>query len=187
MAPLPFRRTSPPVAHAGGDIAGARSLFGRYLPDLVFGANDGITTTFAVISAVVGASLSNRVILILGFANLLADGIAMGASNYLSRRSNVEAALDSGRRQAARHGLATMVGFISAGVVPLAGYLIPMPDGARYPVAIALTFGSLFIVGATRALVTDARFMRSGLEMLLVGSLAAGVAYGIGALASSLT
>ena len=170
-----------------GGIASARSLFRRYLPDLVFGANDGITTTFAVISAVVGASLSNRVILILGFANLLADGIAMGASNYLSRRSNVEAAQDPGRRQAARHGLATMVGFISAGVVPLAAYLIPMPDGARYPVAIALTFSSLFIVGATRALVTEARFMRSGLEMLLVGSLAAGVAYGIGALASSLT
>ena len=129
----------------------------------------------------------DRVILILGFANLLADGIAMGASNYLSRRSNVEVARDPGRREAARHGLATLVGFMSAGVVPLAAYLIPMPDAARYPVAIALTLASLFIVGATRALVTEARFVRSGLEMLLIGSLAASVAYGIGALASSLT
>ena len=46
-------------------------LYRRYLADLVFGANDGIITTLAVISGVVGVSLSTRVILILGFANLL--------------------------------------------------------------------------------------------------------------------
>ena len=45
----------------------------HYLPDLVYGANDGIITTFAVVSGVVGAALSETVILILGFANLLAD------------------------------------------------------------------------------------------------------------------
>jgi VIT family len=47
--------------------------FAHYFPDLVYGANDGIITTFAVVSGVVGADLSERVILILGFANLLAD------------------------------------------------------------------------------------------------------------------
>ena len=41
-------------------------LAGHYLPDLVYGANDGIITTFAVVSGVVGASLSERVIVILG-------------------------------------------------------------------------------------------------------------------------
>jgi vacuolar iron transporter family protein len=162
------------------------ALFRRYLPDLVFGANDGIITTFAVVSGVVGASLSNQVILILGFANLIADGVSMGASNYLSRRSD-PAAGDPGRRQPARHGLATLVGFVTAGIVPLAAYLLPLEDGARYPTAIGLTLASLFVVGATRSLVTRARFARSGLEMLLVGSIAAGIAYGIGALASALT
>ena len=38
-----------------------------------------------------------------------------------------------GGAQAARHGLATLVGFMSAGVVPLAAYLIPMPDAAPLP------------------------------------------------------
>lgn len=153
----------------------------------MFGANDGIITTFAVVSGVVGASLSNRVILILGFANLLADGVSMGASNYLSRRSDAEVLQDPGRREPARHGVATVIGFISAGVIPLAAYLLPLPDDARFPAAIGLTFASLFSVGASRSLVTDARFVRSGLEMLLVGSLAAGVAYAIGALVSGLT
>ncbi len=55
----------------------------HYLPDLVYGANDGIITTFAVVCGVVGANLSVRIILILGFANLVADGFSMGASNFL--------------------------------------------------------------------------------------------------------
>ena len=66
-------------------------LIRHYLPDLVYGANDGIITTFAVVSGVVGADLSERIILILGFANLLADGFSMGASNFLSRRSYADA------------------------------------------------------------------------------------------------
>lgn len=63
---------------------------GRYISDLVYGANDGIVTTFAVVTGSVGASLSPVVIIILGFANLIADGFSMGASSYLSRRSDID-------------------------------------------------------------------------------------------------
>ena len=69
-----------------------RGAASYYFPDLVYGANDGIITTFAVVSGVVGADLSERVILILGFANLVADGFSMWASNFLSRRTYAEAA-----------------------------------------------------------------------------------------------
>ncbi|MEX2102575.1 MAG: VIT1/CCC1 transporter family protein [Gaiellaceae bacterium] len=164
-----------------------RDLARRYLPDLVFGANDGIITTFAVVSGVVGASLSNRVILILGFANLLADGVSMGASNYLARRSEGEAAEDPARRLVARNAVATFFGFVVAGIIPLAAYLLPLPHGSRYGVALGLTLSSLFLVGASRSLVRDRPFLRSGVEMLLIGSVAAGIAYGIGALAADLT
>ncbi len=90
-----------------GRWLGARigRLAGHYLPDLVYGANDGIITTFAVVSGVVGASLSERVIVILGLANLVADGFSMGASNYLARRSHLEEDLaDAQRRAAPRSG-----------------------------------------------------------------------------------
>jgi VIT1/CCC1 family predicted Fe2+/Mn2+ transporter len=80
---------------------------GKYLPDLIFGANDGIITTLAVVSGVVGASLSTTVILILGFANLLADGFSMGASNVLSRRSETQNEDVPTLAIASRHGLAT--------------------------------------------------------------------------------
>ena len=60
---------------------------GRYLGDLVYGANDGIITTFAVVSGATGATLVPGVIIILGLANLIGDAISMGLSNYLSLRS----------------------------------------------------------------------------------------------------
>ncbi|HUP31859.1 MAG TPA: VIT1/CCC1 transporter family protein [Gaiellaceae bacterium] len=159
----------------------------HYLPDLVYGANDGIITTFAVVSGVVGAALSERIILILGFANLLADGFSMGASNFLSRRSHAEGEPLPERLEAARHGAATIVSFIALGTIPLLSYLVPVPDDLRFEAAIALTLATLFTVGAARTLVTRVGWVRSGLEMLLVGALAALVAYSIGALASGLT
>jgi len=61
-----------------------------YLRDWVYGGIDGIATTFAIVTGVVGAHLSPRVILILGGANLIADGFAMAAGNYLATRSEHE-------------------------------------------------------------------------------------------------
>lgn len=57
------------------------------LRDLVYGAIDGTVTTFAVVSGVAGAGLSERVVIILGLANLLADGFSMAVGNYLSTRA----------------------------------------------------------------------------------------------------
>ena len=54
----------------------------NYLRDWVFGGIDGAVTTFAIVAGVAGAALSTNVILILGAANLLADGFSMAAGNY---------------------------------------------------------------------------------------------------------
>jgi VIT1/CCC1 family predicted Fe2+/Mn2+ transporter len=164
-----------------------RTVVRHYFPDLVYGANDGIITTFAVVSGVTGADLSERVILILGFANLVADGFSMGASNFLARRSYAEAAERADRPEAAKHGAATLLGFVTAGMVPLLAYLLPIADGDRFPLAVALTLATLFAVGASRALITHLGWIRSGLEMLAVGALAATVAYAIGAVAAAVT
>jgi len=61
-----------------------------YLRDWVYGGIDGTVTTFALVAGVIGAHLAPRVILILGSANLVADGFAMAASNYLATRSERE-------------------------------------------------------------------------------------------------
>jgi len=62
----------------------------NYLRDWIYGGIDGSVTTFAVVSGVVGARLSPWIILVLGFANLLADGFSMAASNFLGTRAEHE-------------------------------------------------------------------------------------------------
>lgn len=63
---------------------------GTYLKDIVYGANDGIITTFAVVAGVAGAGLDAKIIIILGVANLIADGFAMATGNYLGTKSEME-------------------------------------------------------------------------------------------------
>lgn len=58
-----------------------------YLKDFIYGAVDGAVTTFAIVAGVAGAGLSSGVIIILGFANLIADGFSMGVSNFLGTRA----------------------------------------------------------------------------------------------------
>jgi VIT1/CCC1 family predicted Fe2+/Mn2+ transporter len=59
----------------------------NYLRDWIYGGIDGSVTTFAVVTGVVGASLSPVIIVIMGFANLVGDGFSMAASNYLGTKS----------------------------------------------------------------------------------------------------
>jgi hypothetical protein len=65
----------------------ARGPRSNYLRDWIYGGIDGAVTTFAIVAGVTGADLSARVVLLLGFANLLADGFAMAASNYIGTKA----------------------------------------------------------------------------------------------------
>ena len=66
------------------------SALTSYLPDFIYGGIDGSVTTFAIVAGVTGASLSPTIVLILGFANLFADGFSMAVGNYLSTKSRKE-------------------------------------------------------------------------------------------------
>lgn len=61
--------------------------FSDYLGEFVYGGIDGSVTTFAVVAGAAGAGLSSQVVIILGFANLIADGFAMSVGSYLSKKS----------------------------------------------------------------------------------------------------
>ncbi len=62
----------------------------RYLRDAVYGAIDGAVTTFAIVAGVAGAGLPNSVIVVLGCANILADGFSMAAGNYAGTKADVD-------------------------------------------------------------------------------------------------
>ncbi len=73
-----------------------------YLADAVLGAIDGCVTTFAVVAGATGGALSPLVVIILGFANLLADGFSMAVSNYHGTRSERDR-VEQTRRTEERH------------------------------------------------------------------------------------
>jgi VIT1/CCC1 family predicted Fe2+/Mn2+ transporter len=235
-------------AHSRQAISEARERHGgtshQYIGDTVYGGLDGIVTTFAVVSGVAGASLGSGIVLIMGLANLFADGLSMATGAYLSSKSEreyyererqreaweiehfpegermemVEIYREKGysdedaqtlidihsqdkdlwleemmvqelgmlpdERKPIISALATLGAFVVAGSVPLLVYLlgliVTIPAELAFPVGIGLSALAMFGLGAAKVLITERNWLQSGLEMLVVGGLAASVAYLIG-------
>ncbi|MDR3531400.1 MAG: VIT1/CCC1 transporter family protein [Rhodopila sp.] len=68
----------------------AQDTRGNYLRDWIYGGIDGTITTFAIVAGIVGADMPGTVVLVLGLANLIADGFAMGAGNYSGTKAEVD-------------------------------------------------------------------------------------------------
>ena len=80
----------------------ARPPATSYLRDFIYGAIDGAVTTFAIVAGAAGANLSDSVVVILGLANLFADGLSMAVSNYLGTRAESQQR-ELARREEERH------------------------------------------------------------------------------------
>lgn len=220
--------------------------FGRYIKSIVYGGIDGIITTFAVVSGAAGANLSSGVIIILGFVNLIADGISMAVGDYLSSKSeneystqqkekhekklqkspeqerkqtitlfqnkgfssqdsiklattfshNPKAWLDFKLKEELniieddspplKNAIATFFSFLLFGFMPLLIYVISLftliENSTKLMVSIILTGVTMFLLGALKSIFSSKHWLRSGLEILILGGVAAGVAYGVGVL-----
>ncbi len=80
-------------AHNEQHIHGERHFLARvsdYLGEFVYGSIDGAVTTFAVVAGSAGAGLESSIVIILGFANLIADGFAMSVGSFLSKKSEIQ-------------------------------------------------------------------------------------------------
>ena len=153
------------------------------LGDVVFAADDGIITTFAVVAGAVGASLPSGVIIILGFANLFADALSMASGHYLGVKSEIDYQKAEGdnkdlARSPLKHGLVIFVSFVLAGLIPLIPYLLNL--SASFLASALLVAASLFAIGAIRAYLAKKNILSGGLEMFIVGGLAAVIAYFVG-------
>lgn len=93
-------------------------FFRTYLPQMVYGAVDGTVTTFAVVAGATGGELSNKTIIILGLANLFADGASMSISAYLAARSE-----KVGKKTPISIALWTLAAFIVIGFTPMVPYV----------------------------------------------------------------
>ena len=181
-----------PVARPSRNIepVGSLETARHYVREIVYGANDGLITTFAVVAGVSGGGLSSAVVLICGVANLLADGLSMAVGNYLAIRSHesvLEAkGLPEEEAHPARHGFATLVAFVIAGTFPLLPYALGFPEAGRLFWSIAFTLLTMFAVGAMRSFISTTRWWLGGVEMLALGGVVAAAAYGSGLLVAHL-
>lgn len=158
-----------------------QEIIRHYFADIVYGATDGIVTTFSIVSGVEGAKLAPIVAVILGIVNLLADGVSMGAASFLSFRSGALAKdLTVDFKEPFKHAITTFFSFVIFGGIPLISFLIPGFDQHRFVISCVLTGIALFIVGRLRSIVAKESTIRGAAEMLLIGGSASIIAYWIG-------
>lgn len=170
------------------------------LGEFVYGAIDGTVTTFAVVAGAAGAGLSSAVIVVLGFANLFADGFSMGASAYLSAKSKRDLKIKQHTEAGEEHkphdmshgqrpvtdGLTTFASFVLVGFLPFILYVadsvldLGIASSTLFVWSAILT-GSVFIsVGVLKARVTKTKVWRAASETFLLGAVAAVLAYALG-------
>lgn len=165
--------------------------FEKYLSQFVYGAIDGSVTTFAVVAGAAGAKLSATVIIILGIANLIADGFSMGASAYLAAKSDrdLKKSKDDehdGAETPLGDGVATFVSFILVGFVPITVYVVDALFGLNidnvtlFSISCFLTGAAFMAIGILKGQATKTNQLKSALETLLLGGIAAALAYLLG-------
>lgn len=164
---------------------GPKRVERKYLPEFVYGGMDGVITTFAIVSGVVGAALSPMIVLILGFANLAADGFSMSVSNYLSVKSRNEVVRrpENDERKTAS---VTLLAFIVMGLIPLLSFVIASVTGNDYFVQNQFLLAGIFtgiallIIGWMRGIVTGKHKIKSAIQTLVLGGIAAFLAFIVG-------
>lgn len=217
---------------------------GQYLRDGIYGGLDGIITTFGCVSGVAGAELSCWLALILGLANLIADGLSMAVGNYIGTKSEIEFERRERKREEEevdlypdeerdeireiyynkgfrgadlemvvkvicadrkvwvdtmlveecgilpeerdpiRAAIVTFLSFNVAGAIPLLVYVaalyFPGVVPFAYHLCVLVTLCAIFALGTVKGLLTGGWWIKSGMEMLLLGSMASAAAYYIG-------
>jgi VIT1/CCC1 family predicted Fe2+/Mn2+ transporter len=160
-----------------------------YLSEFVYGGIDGAVTTFAVVAGATGARFDTKILIVLGFANLIADGFSMGVGSYLSTKSEQELMTKRGESITEEpspiiNGATTYVSFIVVGLVPLLVYTIDLIFGLgldnMFAITAVLTALAFIGIGLLKSRVAQAPRFRSIMETLILGVIAAGFAYVLG-------
>lgn len=166
-----------------------KSHFEDYLREFVYGGIDGAITTFAVVAGATGAGFSAAVVIVLGVANLIADGLSMSVGSYLSSKAEQDVNVKKGKQSADEispviNGATTFVAFIVLGLVPLLSYIADAVVAAEIPnqfaISVVLTLLAFVVIGLLKSNVAKTSKIRGVLETVVLGAIAAGVAYGLG-------
>lgn len=233
--------------HSNGKGLASRDYIGEF----VYGGIDGAITTFAVVAGAEGAGLGISVVVILGLANLIADGFSMSVGNFFSTKAELdnfekhrrveyweiehlrdkevqeirdiyaakgfqgelleqvvgvitadkevwvdtmmkeELEMVKGNKTPYKTAGATFLSFIVVGAVPLLSYVfigndLLGKDADLFLYSCLLTAVALAVVGSLKSIVTEKNVLIGILETLLLGGIAAFLAYFVGDLLEKL-
>ncbi len=147
-------------------------IFRKYLPQMVYGAVDGTVTTFAVVAGATGGDLASKIIIILGLANLFADGASMSISAYLSAKSE-----KIGNKTPLSMALWTLISFVVAGFVPLIPFVF---DVGGFSYSCLLTGITFLVIWGVKWYFANHSWIFSAFQTLWLGTIAALIAYFVG-------
>jgi len=168
-----------------------------WIREFVYGAVDGAVTTFAVVAGSAGAGLGTPIVLVLGVANLLADGFAMGCGNYLSTRAEHHAAgngngqspeeSEAGDRDieilARKEASITFGAFVTVGSIPLIPFVVAAIIDREINAFLYSSIGTglaFAFIGIIKSRATGRPKHKAILETVLIGGAAAFVSYFVG-------
>ena len=153
----------------------------------LLGGVDGVITSFAIVAGTHAGALSMNALWIVGISSLVADGLSMGVSEYLSSATAVakgEQLQNANDASPSLLGFSCFLSFVACGIVPTVLYAVT--DGRLLAVAM-FTLVELMLLGALRTVFSRENVLWGLVQTASLGALAGAVAYGVGIGIHSLT
>ena len=155
----------------------------------VLGGVDGTITSFAIVAGSDASGVAWSVVTVIGVSSLLADGLSMGISEFLSSTSlraqrEVSSGPASSGASPALLGASCFAAFVVCGAVPLGAYLLLFQSVVG---CVSIVILELMALGAARTCGGSSEpVLEAVAQTLLLGGAAGSVAYGTGYLAHRL-
>lgn len=148
--------------------------------NIIYGGIDGLITTFSIVSASLGAGLSNKIVLIMGLSNVVSDGFSMASSSYMSYKTHNE--IEHDNEDYVKNAIITFISFVLLGIIPLLPFFISNFKTGKitnneilysYLLASILFFG----LGYYKNIMADKNKFTGGFEVLTIGMIGSIISY----------
>lgn len=146
------------------------------LSEFVYGGMDGVITTVAIIAGTMGADISTKYALILGLANILADGFSMGISRYNSLVDIVASNSELSRTSPILSAMATFFFFVLMGLIPLFPFMLNVEKDNIGRWLIFSSLVAFLFIGGIKGLYSKT-MKKSIIEVVVIGSIGAAISY----------
>lgn len=160
------------------DNIDTKSKIKNYIRPIILGSVDGIITSFVIIAGGIAGNVSKNSVIIIGFSSLIADAFSMGTSEYLSSRTEYTI------RESVIHGISCFISFILFGMIPLIVY--SLSSVFELGSSILSFMACLILIALLKSYISSILAWSSLLEIIALGSVAGGIAYGVAFLSASL-